>query len=203
MTLIQPADMSAPRWWTPRGVGLLAASSLVAVALVAMPISAGATAVQVRSHPAAAVAAAAPLHAVAAGKLPLQGCTESGTTATCDLYAMTGTNLVLGQPIPIWGFSSSGAAASATAPGPVLVVNQGDTVTVTLHNQLAEPVSLAFPGQPASAFSAGLSTVAEETGAAPGTTRAYTFGAGRAGTFLYEAGHTTDCLLYTSPSPRD
>ena len=192
MTLIQPADMSAPRWRTPRGVGLLAASSLVAVALVAMPLSAGATAVQVQSHPAAVVAGAVPLHAAAAGKLPLQGCTESGTTATCDLYAMTGTNLVLGQPIPIWGFSSSGAAASATAPGPVLVVNQGDTVTVTLHNQIAEPVSLAFPGQPASAFSAGLSTVAEETGAAPGTTRAYTFVAGRAGTFLYEAGHTAD-----------
>ena len=192
MTLIQPADLSAPRWWTPRGVALLAASSLAAVSLVAMPLSAGATAVQVQAHPAAVVAGAVPLHAAAAGKLPLQGCTESGATATCDLFAMTGTNLVLGTPLPIWGFSTTGAAASATAPGPVLVVNQGDTVTVRLHNQLAEPVSLAFPGQPASAFSAGLSTVAEEAGAAPGATLAYTFVAGRAGTFLYEAGHTSD-----------
>src|SRR5450830_511179 len=192
MTLIQPADMSAPRRWTPRGVALLAAAGLVAVSLVAMPLSASATAVQVQSHPAAAVAGAVPLHAAAAGKLPLPGCTETGTTATCDLFAMTGTNLVLGTPIPIWGFSTTGAAASATAPGPVLVVNQGDTVTVKLHNQLAEPVSLAFPGQPASAFSAGRSTVAEETGAAPGATLAYTFVAGWAGTFLYEAVHTSD-----------
>lgn len=192
MTLIQPADRSAPRRWTPRAVALVAAATLVAVSLVAMPLSASATVAQVQSHPATAVAGAVPLHAAAAGKLPLQGCTETGTAAACDLYAMTGTNLVLGQPIPIWGFSSSGTAASATAPGPVLVVNQGDTVTVTLHNQLAEPVSLAFPGQPASAFTAGLSTVAEETGAAPGATLVYTFTAARAGTFIYEAGHTAN-----------
>jgi len=71
-----------------------------------------------------------------------------------------------------------------------LVVNQGDTVSVTLHNQLSQPVSLAFPGQPSTAFSAGLSAAAEDAGAAPNSTVTYTFKADRAGTFLYEAGHT-------------
>ena len=90
--------------------------------------------------------------------------------------------------MPIWGFSPTGAAGTATAPGPVLVVKQGDTVTVTLHNTLAEAVSLAFPGQPAGAFTAGLATTA---GAGTGRHRRPTrFTAGRAGTFVYEAGHT-------------
>ena len=103
---------------------------------------------------------------------------------------MTGTTSLLGRSIPIWGFSSTGAAGSATAPGPLLVVDEGDTVSITLHNTLTEPVSLALPGQPASAFTTGLSAQAEEAGAAPGGTRTYTFSAGRPGTFVYEAGHT-------------
>jgi len=186
MTLLRPTDGPALRWYTPRGVALLAAASLAAVSLVTMPLSARADVAIT------APARAAAVHAAAAGKLGLQGCTESGTTATCDLYAMAGTTAVLGQLIPIWGFSSTGAADSATAPGPVLVVHQGDTVTVTLHNQLAEPVSLVFPGQPAGEFSAGLSAQAAEVGTAPGASQPYTFSAARAGTFLYEAGHTAD-----------
>src|SRR5665647_1174896 len=61
-----------------------------------------------------------------------------------------------------------------------------------LYNQLAEPVSLVFPGQPAGEFSAGLSAQAAEVGTAPGASQPYTFSAARAGTFLYEAGHTAD-----------
>ncbi|GAA0927992.1 hypothetical protein GCM10009554_09260 [Kribbella koreensis] len=123
---------------------------------------------------------------VAVGKLTPRGCTFGAGTAACDLYAMTGTATLLGVPVPIWGFSSTGAAASATAPGPVLVVHQGDQVTVTLHNEVAgQSVSLAFPGQP-------LPTGGEDTtGIAAGATRAYSFTAGRPGTFLYEAGHTS------------
>ena len=183
MSDLQPADTSARRRMTSRGVATVAAASLAVVSFVAAPSAVGAAAASPR---------AAVVHAVAAGKLAPQGCAEVGTTATCDLFAMAGTASVLGQPIPIWGFSGSGTAGSATAPGPVLVVHQGDVVSVTLHNQLAEPVSLAFPGQPASAFTAGLSAAAEEPGAAPAASLTYTFSAGRAGTFLYEAGHTAD-----------
>ncbi|MDH2413971.1 multicopper oxidase domain-containing protein [Nocardioides sp. CER19] len=131
----------------------------------------------------------AALAAAPVGKLAPSGCTRDDATATdvCDLYAMAGTTQVLGRTLPIWGFSSTGSAGSATAPGPVLAVQQGDNVTVTLHNQLADDVSLAFPGQPATGFTAGLDST---VGAAPGSTRSYTFTANRAGTFLYEAGHT-------------
>ncbi|MGW6194658.1 multicopper oxidase domain-containing protein [Kribbella sp. NPDC055110] len=122
---------------------------------------------------------------VAVGKLTPRGCTFGTGTAACDLYAMAGTTTVLGTAVPIWGFSSTGAAGSATAPGPAMVVHQGDQVTVTLHNQLAgQTVSLAFPGQ---ALPAG----GEDTAGIATGTRTYTFTAARAGTFLYEAGHTS------------
>jgi FtsP/CotA-like multicopper oxidase with cupredoxin domain len=109
----------------------------------------------------------------------------------CELWAMPGTNQVLGVSLPIWGFSSTGAAGTATAPGPVLVVSSGDSVTIRLHNGLAEPMSLALPGQRAVDFGAGLPAQAATTGIAPGDTTDYTFTASRPGTYLYEAGHTS------------
>ena len=79
----------------------------------------------------------------------------------------------------IWGYSATGASGTATLPGPVLIVNQGDTVTVTLHNNLSEPTALLFQGQ---------AMVPDLTGVAAGGTKAYTFTATNPGTFLYEAG---------------
>lgn len=190
MTLIGPADTSAPRSNTLRSVAVLAAASMAAaISLLAIPLSAQA-ATSAASHPTTVVAAAP------AGKLAPKGCTANGTTPSCDLYAMESTTTMNGGAVvPIWGFSTTGGAGTATAPGPVLVVNQGDTVTFSLHNRLpaaAQNVSLTFPGQPASAFLAGLSAQAEETGAATGATASYTFTAARAGTFIYEGGHTAN-----------
>jgi hypothetical protein len=140
--------------------------------------------------PAGGVHAALPA-APPVGKLLVNGCTEGTATAACDLYAMSGTASVLSTSIPIWGFSSTGAALSATAPGPVLVVRQGDAVTMTLHNQLAgENVSLALPGQ-VGVKHAGADGD-DTTGVAAGGNQTYTFTANRAGTFIYEAGHTAN-----------
>ncbi|MET3805066.1 FtsP/CotA-like multicopper oxidase with cupredoxin domain [Nakamurella sp. UYEF19] len=123
------------------------------------------------------------------GRLTPRGCTEGTGSATCDLFAMGGTTSILGTSVPIWGFSTTGAAASATAPGPVLVVNQGDTVSITLHNALAgEQVSLALPGQAAVAVNGSAGD--DLSGVATGGTSTYSFVAGRPGSFLYEAGHT-------------
>ncbi|GGM86046.1 hypothetical protein GCM10009721_08470 [Terrabacter tumescens] len=149
------------------------------------------------SAPASAPAAAPAAPAVPVGKLTpnTPGCTvtpAAGTTpetVACDLWAKTGTNQVLGQPIPIWGYSTT-ADGPASAPGPVIIARQGDRVVLTVHNGLAEPTALALPGQPASAITEGLSATAEVTGITPGASARYTFTAGRAGTFLYEAGHT-------------
>jgi hypothetical protein len=110
---------------------------------------------------------------------------RTGTAASCDLWAKTGTVTLPGAaaPVPIWGFAAT-AADPAGLPGPVLVVAVGDTVTVTVHNGLARPVSLAVP--------AVTGLAADTTGAASGASKAYTFTASRPGSYLYEAGHTPD-----------
>ncbi len=167
------------------------AASLVAataLALSQVPAVAGSqqpAAVVAHRSPAVRATAAPPI-----GTLSPSGCTTAGNQAQCDLYAMTGTTQLLGTEIPIWGFSTSGDAGSATAPGPVIAVREGDTVTMTLHNGLDENVSLSLPGQPASEFTEGLSVARQTEGAAPGGTASYTFHANRPGTYLYQAGHT-------------
>ncbi|MCW3815116.1 multicopper oxidase domain-containing protein [Micromonospora sp. DR5-3] len=117
------------------------------------------------------------------GTLPQTGCQLAGGTATCDLWAKPGSVVLPGAaaPVPIWGFASTDAAP-ATLPGPVLVVDQGDRVTITVHNGLTDALALAFPAV------TGLAP--DRTGAAPGGTRSYTFTAARPGTYLYQAGHT-------------
>ena len=165
-------------------------------AYAASPASGLASAAAAAPSTASAAVAAAP--AAAVGKLTpnTPGCTVTPATAldpeivSCDLWAKTGTNQVLGQPVPIWGYSTTESGA-ATAPGPVIIARQGDRVVLTLHNGLTEPTSLALPGQPSTSISEGLPTAAATPGVAPGATARYVFTAGRAGTFLYEAGHTS------------
>ena len=100
--------------------------------------------------------------------------TNTGTIQTPD-----------GNDVFMWGYSAD--SADFQAPGPVLCVNQGDSVTVTLHNTLPEPVSIVFPGQEgvsASGGAAGLLTNEAPTGGSV----TYTFTASRPGTYLYESG---------------
>jgi len=81
-------------------------------------------------------------------------------------------------PITVWGYSA--AESPVTQPGgPVLIVNQGDAVQITLHNNLSEPTSLAIEG---------LQGVPDLTGVAPSGTKLYSFTASAPGVFLYEAG---------------
>ena len=91
-----------------------------------------------------------------------------------------------GDSVLMWGYALDGGAMSY--PGPTLIVNQGDTITVTLKNDLDNPVSLVFPGQEnvqASGANSGLLT-AESTGPADLVT--YTFTANNAGTYMYHSG---------------
>ncbi len=52
-----------------------------------------------------------------------------------------------GNSIYMWGYA--GPSGAFQLPGPILCVNEGDTVSVTLNNTLADPVSVVFPGQSA------------------------------------------------------
>jgi hypothetical protein len=176
----------------------LRGTAFAAVATLALATPAAAAFAAPSAEQAPAQAAAPAVHAAPPAALPttpagkpqgaLQqtGCTITGTNAVCDLWAKSGQVVLPGAagPVTVWGFAST-SDAPATAPGPVLVVDQGDSVTVTVHNGLqGQNLSLALPTM------SGLAP--DTTGAAPGGAATYTFTAGRPGTYLYEAGHTAN-----------
>ena len=113
--------------------------------------------------------------------LPLPA--QAQATVNIDLCATSGTaTMPDGASVAVWGYALSDctAAPALNQPGgPVLEVNQGDTVAVTLYNSLPEATGLLFHGQ---------SLPPDRTGAATLGSATYTFVAEEAGTYLYEAG---------------
>lgn len=172
-------------------------TGLIALAMAVATVSgspAGAQAPVGGRAPLMQASAAARVLAAAAppvGKLATSGCDRSGATVSCHLWAKPGTTQVLGQPLPIWGFSTTDVDP-VTAPGPLLVLQQGDQVTVTLHNRIGQPMALVFPGLPKSSLTAGFSSAAEDQGTPAGTDTTYAFTVAQPGTFSYEAGHTSN-----------
>jgi FtsP/CotA-like multicopper oxidase with cupredoxin domain len=78
-------------------------------------------------------------------------------------------------------------------PGPTLIVNQGDTVTINLRNTLPMPVSMVFPGQTGVVASGGAAGLLANEAPGDGTTTVtYTFTAGQPGTYLYHSGTRPD-----------
>ena len=106
----------------------------------------------------------------------------------------------------LWGFADDDGSNGGRAqyPAPTLIVNQGDTVTINMKNELTVAagttpnVSIVFPGQ------SGVSASCIDTNAAPGPdchngtlaleavpngdTVSYTFTATHAGTYMYHSG---------------
>ncbi len=116
-----------------------------------------------------------------ANTLPATTCTLVGKTRSCDLYAKTGSlALPNGVTVTIWGYAKTGNG-SPQVPGPTIIANQGETLSVTIHNALAETTSLDFPGQ---------NVVPDTIGAAPGTAKTYTFTVANPGTTIFQAGPT-------------
>jgi hypothetical protein len=87
----------------------------------------------------------------------------------------------------MWSYANAATGGNFQLPGPVLCVNQGDTVTVTLANDLPEATSIVFPGQTGVAATGGAAGDLTQE-AAPAGTVTYTFTAGAPGTYLYESG---------------
>lgn len=126
-------------------------------------------------------------------------CTTNAT-ATFNLVTQTG---YIAQPdgnvVFMWGFSEAGAPFQH--PSPVLCVNEGDTVTINLVNNLPNDVSIIFPGQQdvladgvlsQPVFNAGGELVSlAPVAAANGGSVSYSFVASRPGTFIYESGTET------------
>ena len=106
---------------------------------------------------------------------------------TFDLCAKEGTITIAGAgTVDIWGFAlkpdgvpCSDESVVAELPGPTLPVNEGDTVTVKLYNELSVNLSIVFPQ---------VEMQPDTLGADPDGSTTYSFTADRPGTFLYEAG---------------
>ena len=123
----------------------------------------------------------------------LVGSTASAAVVAIELCATTGTVTIPGEaaPVPIWGFgipSTPGNCATATAslPGPRLVVNVGDAVTLTVRNNLppgtgnvTHALRFELPGM---SFAAG------PVDAAVGSAVTIGFTAAAPGTYQYQSG---------------
>jgi FtsP/CotA-like multicopper oxidase with cupredoxin domain len=125
------------------------------------------------------------------------GLLSSSATAapvSINLCATAGTvTMPGGVTVPIWGFSSGGTGATpdcssvtATLPGPMLSVNEGDVVTVNIANAL--PAASGAVGHAVSFEIPGTDVGAGPVTAAVGATLTRTFTANRPGTFLYQSG---------------
>ena len=126
---------------------------------------------------------------VALAGIGLASLNASAATVAINLCAVTGTATPTGSvTVPIWGFADGGPGSSpvctpgtGTLPGPRLVVNEGDVVTVNVTNALpaGHPLTFEIPGI---TFDPG------PVAAASGATVTRTFTASAPGTYLYSSG---------------
>lgn len=118
------------------------------------------------------------------------------TGPTFDLVAKEGyITTADGNFHYILGFADA-ATQQVQYPGPTLIVDAGDTVTINVTNELSEPVSIlvpAFQGPQAPVYdgSGVLRSLAPE--AAPGGgSQSYVFVASKPGTYYYQSGTHMD-----------
>jgi hypothetical protein len=115
----------------------------------------------------------------------LTGTTFNLTTATGNITTGDGNSVYM------WMYGVQGGTAQY--PGPTLIVNQGDTVTINLTNTLPVPTSFVVDGitvtaptAPATALPGVLTKeVPADNGA---TTVGYQFSASQPGTYIYHSG---------------
>lgn len=113
--------------------------------------------------------------------------------ATCVLTAEAGTAqpLYLGLPLNVWSFRTP--TGSVSLPGPTIVVNQGDEVSIAVTNSLpagAGELKLDLPSVPIIDVHTS-PVIAANTIAAPNPTGTVTFTASRVGTSIYRASAST------------
>ena len=117
--------------------------------------------------------------------------TLAGSTRSFELFAGEGyISAADGVQIYSWGYGAavgSGGTGLMQISGPTLLVNQGETVTISFTNNLPTRTSMLFPGQSGVSASGGSAGVLAQE-AAPGQTVTYSFVASRPGTYLYQSG---------------
>lgn len=132
--------------------------------------------------------------------------TSSGTTAGAASFVLNAKpgfiNLPDGNSMQMWGYGVGNGPFQY--PGPVLCVNEGDRVTITLRNQLAVRTSLLFLGIDG-VMANNVAAQAQFNGSgvlqsltsdvAPGGSITYTFTAGSPGTYVYESGNDPELQI--------
>ncbi|OGW46974.1 MAG: hypothetical protein A2078_11245 [Nitrospirae bacterium GWC2_57_9] len=93
----------------------------------------------------------------------------------------------------MWGYANGDGLMQY--PGPTLIVNQGDMVTVNLTNTLTVPVSIVFPGQTGVVTAGGIPGLITNEAAAGGGTVTYRFIASQPGTYTYYSGTNPDLQI--------
>jgi len=140
----------------------------------------------------------APLVAiVAVGVVAVMGASVApAANQDIELCAVAGTSNPVGSvTVPIWGFGipttpGDCTTATATLPGPVLSVNEGDDVTINLTNALPPDPTPGADGTTNHVVSLEIQGVPLDAGdvdAAVGETATIKFHAGAPGTYLYES----------------
>ena len=147
----------------------------------------------------------------------------TGTGATPGVFNLTAQTAYLNQPdgaaIYAWGYGCiSGSSPtfapnanyfaftptcnSMQVPGPTMIVNEGQTVTINLTNNLptaAGNTSILFPGFNVKTSCAATPAVGQQglltCEAAPGTSVSYTFTASAPGTHAYYSGTQSDLQI--------
>jgi FtsP/CotA-like multicopper oxidase with cupredoxin domain len=125
------------------------------------------------------------------GAMPVSAAIDGITGPTFNLTAKSGyISTAEGGSYLAWGYANG--AGLMQFPGPTLIVNQGDVVTVNLTNTLAVPVSILFPGQAGVAAAGGNPGLLTREAAPAGGTVSYTFTASQPGTYTYYSGTQPD-----------
>ena len=125
------------------------------------------------------------------GTLQAQAAIQGLTGTTFNFTTGTGhISTAEGNSVMFWGFANDGGTPQY--PGPTLIIDQNDTVTINLTNQLDVATSIVFPGQAGVTPSGGVAGSLTQEAAASGGTVSYTFTASEPGTYTYYSGTDTD-----------
>ena len=96
-----------------------------------------------------------------------------------------------GYSVYNWGYGVNGMQY----PGPTLIVNQGDTVNITLNNSLPVNTSIVFPGITGVTTTGGVAGDLTAEASANGGSVTYHFTASNPGTFQYHSGTDPDLQI--------
>jgi hypothetical protein len=129
-----------------------------------------------------------------ASVLPAQAAISGVTGTLFNFVAREGyVSAPDGGSLYSWGYALGNGLMQY--PGPTLIVNQGNTITVTLKNELPQPagnVSIVFPGHAVTAAGGIAGAMTQEAPPDGTTVVTYTFTATNAGTYTYYSGTRSD-----------